>query len=132
MNGHPEVFRLLIDRRACVDIRGVRGRTPLHMAAYYCMEAVVRLLIDLGCDVNARTNDGETPLDVIGGWSKAPEDLSLRERIEHMLLQAGAAGSSARLAETEIESGTEAEGLEIESGVEGAVGEGGGNGAAET
>lgn len=45
-----------------VSSRGLKGMTPLHMAAVRCHERVGRLLIDNGADVNATKGDGWTPL----------------------------------------------------------------------
>jgi cytohesin len=39
-----------------------RGGTPLHGAAYYGYEGLVKLLIAAGAEVNAKDRDGETPL----------------------------------------------------------------------
>ena len=38
------------------------GHTPLHAAASRNSVDIVRLLLDAGADVNARSNKGETPL----------------------------------------------------------------------
>ncbi|MDP6083034.1 MAG: ankyrin repeat domain-containing protein, partial [Verrucomicrobiota bacterium] len=43
------------------------GQTPLHGAAYWGSKEIVQLLIAKGVDVNAKTNDGETPLDLAKG-----------------------------------------------------------------
>jgi ankyrin repeat protein len=37
--------------------------SPLHYAAYYGEKEVAELLIAKGADVNAKDEDGETPLD---------------------------------------------------------------------
>ena len=39
------------------------GLTPLHFAAYYGHEEIVELLITKGANVNAKANDGRTPID---------------------------------------------------------------------
>ena len=39
-----------------------RGQTPLHLAAAFGQAEAAGLLIQLGADVNARSNDGSTPL----------------------------------------------------------------------
>lgn len=44
-------------------LRSPAGRTALHIAAaYYACEELCQALLDAGADVNARTNDGTTPL----------------------------------------------------------------------
>ena len=40
------------------------GRTPLHFAAREGHKKIVELLIDKGADMNAKANDGTTPLDM--------------------------------------------------------------------
>lgn len=39
------------------------GNTPLHMAAYFAMNDIIKLLIDNGADVNCYSLEGKTPLD---------------------------------------------------------------------
>jgi WD40 repeat protein len=55
----------MLDRRpellSTVDTRN-GDRTPLHIACAAGNEIVVRLLLERGADLNARTNDGWTPL----------------------------------------------------------------------
>jgi ankyrin repeat protein/mono/diheme cytochrome c family protein len=60
--GDLDATRLLLDRGADVNTRGIDGRTPLMMAAIsdaYPLE-IVRTLIARGADVNVRTPAGET------------------------------------------------------------------------
>ncbi len=42
--------------------KGRYGRTPLHMAAFYNLTELVKKLIELGADVNAKNDLGNTPL----------------------------------------------------------------------
>ena len=56
------------DKRRWIDFRsGFRlrrnGETPLHDAAYGGQKEIVELLIAEGADVNAKKEDGYTPLD---------------------------------------------------------------------
>ena len=46
--------------------RSVEGRTVLHLVSALLLRRIAAWLLDRGADVNARTNDGSTPLDVIG------------------------------------------------------------------
>jgi hypothetical protein len=40
----------------------VYGLTPLHIAAYYAQDNIIKLLIDSGCEINPVSVDGKTPL----------------------------------------------------------------------
>jgi ankyrin repeat protein len=45
------------------------GMTPLHAAARKGLKKVVELLIHEGADVNAKDDDGDTPLDLaLSAW----------------------------------------------------------------
>ncbi len=46
----------------CVHARDYSGHTLLHWAANANQTYIVELLLALGADVNARTQDGHTPL----------------------------------------------------------------------
>lgn len=45
-----------------VNSKNVNGETPLHLAAYYGHEMLVRLLLENGADIEAIDASGETPL----------------------------------------------------------------------
>ncbi len=59
-----EIVRLLIAAGASTRVAGTSGWTPLHMAAARGQLDKVRLLLDVGADVNQRTeiDGGNTPL----------------------------------------------------------------------
>jgi ankyrin repeat protein len=58
---------LLIDQPEFVSSRNEKhGRTPLHLAAGFRQRAVAELLLAHGADVNAKDNDGGTPLSSAG------------------------------------------------------------------
>ena len=39
------------------------GFTPLHLAASFNQSEIVKILVSSGADVNAKSNNGRTPLD---------------------------------------------------------------------
>lgn len=57
------VKRILAERPDLINRRGFDGWTPLHEAARGGYDAVVRLLIRQGANVNARNGEGETAFD---------------------------------------------------------------------
>lgn len=63
--GHnPDVIKLLIEKKASVNMRGGVNGTALLGAVSYGKMDVVKLLIDAGADVNMKNCDGETALDI--------------------------------------------------------------------
>ena len=70
--GRTEVVRSLIAAGLPVDSRGWSNFTPLEQAAMHGRADTVRLLVDLGADVEdcAFDEEGPTPLDAaVWGWS---------------------------------------------------------------
>jgi cytohesin len=66
IGGHKEIVELLTAKGAKVNVNAkyMFGRTLLHAAAGHESRKGVELLLALGADVNAKTEDGWTPLDV--------------------------------------------------------------------
>ena len=58
---HFELARFLCRKGSSVNVRGKFGNSPLHCANVMDLE-MVQALLDCGADVNARNNDGYTPL----------------------------------------------------------------------
>ena len=58
--GNEDILHLWGD--SCVCWRDDLGRTPLHWAAFFCRESIVRYLLSVGAPVNATNNMGVTPL----------------------------------------------------------------------
>lgn len=58
------IAHFLLNNGAKPDtLRSAAGRTALHVAAaYYACEPLCTALLNAGADINARTNDGTTPL----------------------------------------------------------------------
>ena len=61
-NGCLEVVRYLLEQGADRDKASTFGWTPLHHAAYSRLE-IAMLLMSYGADLNARTKEGELPID---------------------------------------------------------------------
>ncbi len=81
-----DTVRVLLDANANVKLRtAIRGETPLHMAArtsvsdetselwHDAFGVVIRMLIDAGADVDAKDNNGSTPLHKVSD-SNRPVD----------------------------------------------------------
>ncbi|MBI2477962.1 MAG: ankyrin repeat domain-containing protein [Planctomycetia bacterium] len=81
--GHPQLVKLLLDRKLEVEARDESQRTPLHVAVSSGRDNVVIELLDAGADVNALYGyAGWTPLHEATYWG----NLQLVQR----LLAAGA------------------------------------------
>ena len=53
-----------IDARIDIEVRDEDKSTPLHHAAHFGQLETVKWLVEKGAGMNARNNDGNTPLDV--------------------------------------------------------------------
>jgi len=69
-HGHVDIVRMLLQHRADINIHGFFGDTPLHAAVwgtYYALKGnrphIVRSLLEYGPDVDAKDNQGMTPLE---------------------------------------------------------------------
>ncbi|DBA05295.1 TPA: hypothetical protein N0F65_007457 [Lagenidium giganteum] len=89
--GKAEVVEALLDYGAIVDIRTLRGETPLHFAAAIASKPICKLLIEKGSDVEARTVDGLTPLMVAAGRGRGvtlrPERTNERSQSSQSLVE---------------------------------------------
>jgi ankyrin repeat protein len=75
MNGHPEIARTLVAHGSDInagssavgthDKRVDTNITPLHLAVQFANLDVVKLLLEAGANVNARTSDRITPLHLV-------------------------------------------------------------------
>ncbi|AVP87390.1 hypothetical protein phytr_4400 [Candidatus Phycorickettsia trachydisci] len=57
-----EIAEWMLDNGANFNARDGEGRTPLHMAAFFCKEQMVKKLCQKTIDVNVTDNNGSTPL----------------------------------------------------------------------
>lgn len=62
LNGQYATAKLLLERGANVHDKQVTGGTALHEAAFICRQDLLELLLSHGAELNARSNDGRTPL----------------------------------------------------------------------
>ena len=69
---HFRIVELLHRDGAHVDVRGDRGRTLLDSAAGYGDLEMVRVLLDYKLDVNARDDDGWSPIHSLSYGSRSP------------------------------------------------------------
>ena len=59
-NGYYDIAEFLIKIGADVNARQQTGSTPLHGAAFYGHESIVKLLLEHGCDPKIKNNYGNT------------------------------------------------------------------------
>lgn len=100
-NSNAKTAEILLDNGADMNIKEPDdGNFPLHEACLYHNLAVVKALLERGADVNARNNDGYTPLHYSGwvlgsnDWAPAdgtsmPDD-GVRAEVARFLLEHGA------------------------------------------
>jgi Ankyrin repeats (3 copies)/Ankyrin repeats (many copies) len=81
---HFQTADLLRRNGADLDVRGWEGRNPLHGAAYSGNLKVVRILIEYDpAYINARDEDGQTPLDWASIGRNFKDGSILRLLLEH-------------------------------------------------
>jgi ankyrin repeat protein len=84
-------LRLLIKAGGDVNSKDSRGLTPLHEAARWGWNDVVRFLVDSGADLNAKDNRGNTPVDSAlgkaGGNSRGGARIDIHEDTAALLGQ---------------------------------------------
>lgn len=64
-NESLDLIRLLVEHGADLNRRNKIGYTPLHEAATNPWEEPIKLLTELGAPINAKTNEGDTALDIV-------------------------------------------------------------------
>lgn len=63
-HGRHDMLRLFLENSAPLEIVDFDGQTALHRAAASNDEAAIRMLLEHGADLNAKTPKGLTPLDI--------------------------------------------------------------------
>ena len=65
--GHLGVARLLVTRKAQLDLQDILGDTALHFAAFYGNSKLVEYLLQQGADPTVKNIGGETAKDYAEG-----------------------------------------------------------------
>ncbi|CAL4126179.1 unnamed protein product, partial [Meganyctiphanes norvegica] len=81
-HGFYEIVEFLIDSGAWINDRGgsnCGGYTPIHDAASAGNFNVVRLLMDRGASLTVKTDDGQTPLEVLTQFRNRTTDCDMYE-----------------------------------------------------
>ena len=60
--GRLDVIKLLLKRRARIEVRDTKARSPLHLAALHGRLEIVKFLISTDANIDAMGNFSETPL----------------------------------------------------------------------
>lgn len=92
--GYVEISKLLIERKANVNIVDVEKKTPLHLATFNGHQEIMELLINNKANLNSMDIKGSTPLHtaVINGWDgyisatlliEAGADIKIRDSYNH-------------------------------------------------
>jgi ankyrin repeat protein len=55
---NTEVIEVLVDNGYCHESKDIFGRTPLMYSCIYGHKETIKYLIDAGCNVNVRANNG--------------------------------------------------------------------------
>ena len=84
-----ESLTLLLKAGGDVNGKDSRGLTPLHEAARWGWNDVVRFLVDNGADLNAKDNRGNTPVDSAlgkaGGNSRGGQRIDVHQDTAELL-----------------------------------------------
>ena len=78
--GQVEVVRLLLDRRADINIRNANKDTALHFAAHLESVDIIKLLLDKEISVNAKNTQQNTPLHIAAARGNLKTTISLVEK----------------------------------------------------
>lgn len=84
MGRHTDIVEILLKNKANLDFRFQKGLSPVHISVIKRDPKSLKLLIDHGATVNARDENGLTPLD----YAKHPEVRN--KKVVNILMKAGA------------------------------------------
>lgn len=91
LNNYPEHLKILLDHGEDIDVRNIKGTTPLMTAAFYGNTNIVKILLERGANVNAQDPDGNTALiHAIVGKIKAQDkkkDINEHLKIIDLLME---------------------------------------------
>lgn len=90
-----DLIHLLLQHGANINQQDRRGYTPLHEAAAKNQEEAVKLLVEMGAAINAKTNERKTVLDIVYGIPYLGH-----RSLAHWLKTKGAVSGKARQLET--------------------------------
>ncbi len=79
--GETEILELMIEHGGLVNVSNTNGWTPLHCVAYYMQgdaPGVIRVLLDGGANVDAKTNQRMTALDIARAELAGVEPTSIK------------------------------------------------------
>ena len=62
--GFDDIVKLLLDKKADVNLKNSYGNTPLHVAVSVGNDNLIKLLLDKKADVNAKGSGDDTPLHI--------------------------------------------------------------------
>ncbi len=129
----PAVLKLLVkhggDLRAKHDTNDAKGMTPLHELAATGKIAVIKTLIELGADVNARDGLGRTPLMVLAANLEGIEVSNVHAELLKPLVEKGAAKVHGEM--PQVVDGLSVMQAMIESGADASLVDGSGNDAVD-
>jgi cytohesin len=72
-NRNRDMVKLMLEKGAGTNVKATSsGYTSLHLAIIMWSSELAELIVAAGTDVNARSNTGETPLDVVAAFGGPP------------------------------------------------------------
>lgn len=86
-----EMVQLLLRSGAPVDLADQDGWTALHKAAYSGFDETVRLLLDSGANILARTTSGQSPIGLCNPMQNSTRKLLLKRAVLDQLEHSGSA-----------------------------------------